>query len=87
MNHRHRETLRKVFEAPAPADLRWSDIESMLSAAGAEIIEGAGSRVRMKLNGVRSVFHRPHPNPQASRASVRGVRDFCKAAGLAPGKE
>jgi len=35
--------------------------DTMLKAAGAEITEGAGSRVRIALNGVRAVFHRPHP--------------------------
>ena len=28
---------------------------------GAELSEGSGSRVRIALNGVKAIFHRPHP--------------------------
>jgi len=28
---------------------------------GAEVSEGSGSRVRIALNGVKAIFHRPHP--------------------------
>lgn len=67
---------------PTPADLRWSDIESVLRALGCEISEGSGSRVRMALNGARAVFHRPHPSPQTKRSSVRAVREFLISAGF-----
>jgi len=56
--------LDRIFAEPTPADLRWDDIEGLLRAAGAEISEGAGSRVRVALSGVRAVFHRPHPTPE-----------------------
>ena len=67
---------------PVPVDLRWSDIERLFSALGGEISEGSGSRVRVVLNGVRAVFHRPHPSPQTKRGAVRSVRDFMIAAGV-----
>ncbi|MGV9010789.1 type II toxin-antitoxin system HicA family toxin [Brevundimonas sp.] len=67
---------------PTPSDLRWSEIESMLKAIGCKISEGRGSRVRMALNGVKAVFHRPHPSPQTKPSSVRAVRDFLIAAGV-----
>jgi hypothetical protein len=84
MNARHRNTLIRIFAEPAPADLRWNEIEALFRAAGAEITEGAGSRVRVSLGGVRAVFHRPHPSPETRRGAVRSVRDFLKAAGLKP---
>jgi hypothetical protein len=87
MHGRHRRTLSRIFAEPSPADLRWSDIESLLRAAGAEIGEGAGSRVRVALGGVRAVFHRPHPSPELKRGAVRAVRDFLAAAGVQPGRE
>jgi hypothetical protein len=87
MNRRQRRTLRRIFAEPTPADLRWKDIESLLRAAGAEVSEGAGSRVRVALNGVRAVFHRPHPSPETKRGAVRTVRDFLTAAGVAPETE
>jgi hypothetical protein len=77
----------RIFAEPTPADLRWSHIEALLHAAGAEIGEGAGSRVRVALGGVRAVFQRSHPSPHAKRGAMRAVRDFLVAAGLQPGRE
>jgi hypothetical protein len=87
VNRRHRQTLGRIFAQPTPADLRWRDIEALLRAAGAEISEGTGSRVRVALAGVRAVFHRPHPGPETRRGLVRAVRDFLIAAGINPDQE
>ncbi|MGA8382459.1 MAG: type II toxin-antitoxin system HicA family toxin [Stellaceae bacterium] len=87
MNRRHRRTLDRIFAEPTPADLRWSEIEALLRAAGAEISEGAGSRVRVALGGVRAVFHQPHPGPETRRGLVRAIRDFLAAAGVEAEKE
>ena len=87
MNSRHRTTLAKVFAEPTVADLRWSDIEALFKALGAEIGEGSGSQVRVALGGVRAVFHRPHPSPDAKRSAVRAVRDFLTAARVQPGMD
>ena len=85
MHGRHRRILARIFAEPVPADLRWNEIEALLRAVGAEIGEGAGSRVRVALGGVRAVFHRPHPSPEVKRGAVRAVRDFLAAAGVRPG--
>lgn len=84
MSTRRHRLLARIFAKPTPADLRWSEIEAILRAAGAEISEGRGSRVRVALNGVRAVFHRPHPSPVAKKGAVRAVRDFLLAAGVTP---
>ncbi|MGI8840989.1 MAG: type II toxin-antitoxin system HicA family toxin [Caulobacteraceae bacterium] len=80
MNRRHEQTLARIFAQPAPANLRWSEIEALLHAIGAEISDGSGSRLRVALGGVRAVFHRPHPSPDARRGAVRAVREFLIAA-------
>ena len=87
MNRRYRRIPGRIFTEPTPADLRWRDIEALLVAVGAEVSEGAGSRIRVALAGVRAVFHRPHPGPETKRGLVRAVRDFLAAAGVKPGKE
>jgi hypothetical protein len=87
MHKRHQQTLSRIFAQQTPADLRWSDIEALLNAAGAELSEGDGSRVRVVLNGVLAVFHRPHPSPVTKRGMVRAVRDFFVAAGIRPERE
>lgn len=84
MIRRRDRALARIFAQPTPADLRWSDIEAVLLAVGAEISEGRGSRVRVALNGVRAVFHRPHPQPVTKKGAVRAVRDFLIAAGVRP---
>ncbi|MBD5779863.1 type II toxin-antitoxin system HicA family toxin [Pelagicoccus sp. NFK12] len=81
MNRKQRLTLEKVRERPERSDLPWKDIENMLSALGAEISEGSGSRVRVYLNGVRAVFHRPHPQKETDKGAVKSVRRFLEAAG------
>lgn len=60
----------------------WSDIETFLLALRAEIVEGNGSRIRVVLNGIRSVFHRPHPQIEADKGAVKDVRRFLTEAGF-----
>lgn len=81
---KHSRTLSAIFEKPTRANLRWSDIENCLTALGADISEGSGSRVRIKLNGERMVFHRPHPRPNTDKGAVVSLRKFLENAGCSP---
>jgi len=36
VNNKHRTTLQAVFERPTRADIRWSDIESLIRLAAAK---------------------------------------------------
>ncbi|ACB54384.1 probable HicA protein [Crocosphaera subtropica ATCC 51142] len=82
LNKKQQKTLSKLFEQPVRSDISWKDIESLLLALGAEISEGRGSRVRVALNGVRAVFHRPHPQPQTDKGAVGSMRRFLTEAGV-----
>jgi len=84
MGPKQRRTLEAVFEDPVRANIPWRDIEAMLKAAGATIGEGAGSRVRIALHGVRAVFHRPHPEKETDRGAVKSLRRFLTEAGVTP---
>ena len=84
MNQKHRHTLEAIFDDPVRSNIPWRDIEGMLEAAGAEITAGAGSRVRIALNGVRAVFHRPHPEKETDKGAVRSMRRFLTEAGVTP---
>lgn len=81
---RHSETLSAVFAEPTRANIAWKAIVSLFKNLGAEVTEGAGSRVRVSLNGVRGNFHRPHPQSEAHKPLVRSVRRFLEAAGIVP---
>jgi HicA-like toxin of HicAB toxin-antitoxin system len=76
--------MRAVFEDPIRSNIAWRDIEGLLRSVGAEIDEGAGSRIRIALNGVRAVFHRPHPRKETDKGAVRSVRRFLYEAGVTP---
>ena len=54
----------------------------MLLACGAKISEGSGSRIRVELNGVRAVFHRPHPQNTTDKGAVKSVRKLLNNAGV-----
>lgn len=84
MRPKHHKTLKAVFENPVRSNIPWRDIETLLEAAGAELTEGAGSRVRIALNGVRAVFHRPHPHTETDKGAVKSMRRFLTEAGVSP---
>ncbi len=84
LSRKHQATLEAVFAEPVRASIPWRDIEAMLAACGAEITEGNGSRVRIALNGVRAVFHRPHPQKETDKGAVKSVRRFLLEAEIQP---
>ncbi|MGB8816432.1 MAG: type II toxin-antitoxin system HicA family toxin [Rhizobiaceae bacterium] len=64
--------------------MNWSDIEALLLAAGARLIEGNGSRVRFEKGGEVETFHRSHPAKEAKRYLVRAAREFLERIGVTP---
>ena len=79
---KHERTLAAIFADPVQSGIKWTDIESLLRHSGAEISEGSGSRVHIALNGVRAVFHRPHPRKETDKGAVRSMRRFLIEAGV-----
>ena len=77
-------TLEAIFAEPTRANIPWRDVESLLRYLGAEVRPGTGSRSRVRLNGVRATFHRPHPQAEIHKPLVRSIRRFLAAAGEAP---
>ncbi|MFD0961598.1 type II toxin-antitoxin system HicA family toxin [Paenibacillus chungangensis] len=71
-----------MHEDPVRADITWDDIESLFRGLGGEISEGKDSRVRVKLNGRKAVFHRPHPENVTDKGAVKSVRRFLEEAGV-----
>ena len=84
LNSKHQKTLKAIFANPVLSDVPWNDIEKLISALGGEISEGRGSRVRIFLNGVRAVFHRPHPQNETDKGALKSVRRFLIEAGVKP---
>ena len=84
LSRRHRRTLERLFTHPAPANIRWRDVEALVRALGGEVLQREGSRVAFVLNDVVAVMHTPHPGHEATRPMVRSVRRFLTNAGIAP---
>ena len=84
LSRTHLRTLRAIFEDPVRSSIPWADIEKLLLALGAELSEGRGSRVRIYLNKVRAVFHRPHPKKETDKGAVKSMRRFLTEAGFGP---
>jgi hypothetical protein len=84
IGRRHRSTLEAVFSDPVKAGIKWTDVEALRLACGAEITEGSGSRVRVALKGRRAVFHRPHPRKETDKGAVKSVRRFLIETEIVP---
>ena len=80
MNKKHRQTLEDVFENPVRSSILWQDVEKLLKALGAEVSEERGSRIRIALNGVRAVFHRPHLRKETDKGAIVSMRKFLTEA-------
>jgi hypothetical protein len=82
MNKKQQRILEAIQASPPPANLKWNDIEALFKALGAVVSQGNGSRVRVSLNGVKAVFHKPHPNNEVGRGCVRDIRLFLETANI-----
>ncbi len=86
MSSKHQKTLQAIFDNPVRSDVEWDKIESLFIVLGAELSQGRDSRIRVALNNVRAVFHRPHPQKETEKGALKSVRRFLKEAGITPSK-
>lgn len=75
-----KKMLRAVFSDPIRANIHWNDIENLVRDLGGEVAYGDGSSVIFSLNGIRAVFHSPHPQKEASKGRIRKFREFLREA-------
>jgi hypothetical protein len=84
LNSKHLKILRAIFHDPVRSDVQWTEVEALPIALGAELSEGRGSRVRIYLNGIRAVLHRPHPQKEIDKGALKSVRGLLAEAGIKP---
>ena len=82
LNKKHQKILDSIFVEPVRSNVILNDIEKLLKALGTEISKGRGSRVRLYLNGVKAVFHRPHPKKETDKGALKSMRRFLIEAGV-----
>lgn len=82
---RHRANLiRSIFHDPPSSNLHWRDIESLLKHVGASLEPISGARIRVKLNRMEDVLHRPHHSNVLDARSLLHLREFLARAGVTP---
>ena len=84
MKRKHRKTLELIFSRPVSGSIKWTDIEAMFFALGAEVSECEGSRVVVFLFNEVRVFQRPHPTPDIDKGAVSSIRKWFESHGVTP---
>jgi hypothetical protein len=84
MSHKHENLLRTIFHDPISANIHWREIESLLHHLAAEIEPLSGARLRVKLNGVEGILHRPHHGNTLDKSAVRHLREYLAHARCTP---
>ncbi|NJM74133.1 MAG: type II toxin-antitoxin system HicA family toxin [Scytonema sp. RU_4_4] len=84
LNSKQQKTLEEIFETPTRSNILWTDVESLFLSLGATVQQGKGSRVRVALNGVKAVFHEPHPQKEVSKCTVKDIKEFLINANVTP---
>jgi hypothetical protein len=80
MKKKHQKNNRSHFCSA----FKWKDIEQVFIELGADIVEGEGSRIGVRLFGERRVFHRPHPLPDTDKGAVSSIRRWFEMNGVKP---
>lgn len=84
MKRKHTKILALIFQHPLSGGIKWTEIESLLLALGAELEEGEGSRVSVYLFGEQRMFHRPHPSPDMDKGAIAALRRWLEENGVLP---
>ena len=82
MTKRQEKILDDIYNDDKIASIKWNSVISLLKALDAIIQERKGSRVCVKLNSCRAVFHKPHPEKELCKAAVKSLRAFLTSAGI-----
>ena len=84
MNSKQKKTLAAVYALPTSASVVFADIEALLKAIGAKVLEREGSRIKVEFQGEQWRAHRPHPGKEAKRYQVEEVRELLERLGVRP---
>ena len=84
MNRRAANLLRMIFHDPPSGNIHWRDVESLLKHVGASLEPISGARVRVKLNRMEGILHRPHHSNVLDSSGLIHVREFLARAGVKP---
>lgn len=84
MSRHHIQLIRTIFHDPPSGNVHWRDIESLLKHVGASLESLSGARIRVTLNRMEEVVHRPHHSNTLDTRSLVHLRGFLARAGVTP---
>jgi hypothetical protein len=84
MSSKHAHLIQAIFQDPISANIHWREVESLLHHLGAAVEPLSGARLRVVLNGVEHVLHRPHHSNVLSRQDIKHLREFLAHARVTP---
>jgi hypothetical protein len=84
MSRRHANLLRSIFHDPPSGNVHWRDVESLLKHVGAALEPISGARIRVNLNRMEGVLHRPHHSNVLDASAIVHLREYLARAGVTP---
>ncbi len=85
MSKKHEKILQSIFSSQVSSNIHWKEIEALFIHLGAELIEGRGATVVVRLNDQEFTLHRPHHGSTMSKNELHHVRAFLSATGVLNG--
>jgi hypothetical protein len=84
MSRHHANLIRSLFHDPPSGNVHWREIESLLKHLGSTLEPLSGARVRVTLNRMEEILHRPHHSNVLDTKSITHLRAFLARAGVTP---
>jgi hypothetical protein len=84
MSRHHANLIRSIFHDPPSGNVHWREIESLLKHVGASLESLSGARIRVTLNRMEDIVHRPHHSNVMDAKSLLHLRAFLARAGVTP---
>ena len=84
MSRHHAQLIRSIFHDPPSGNVHWREIESLLKHLGCEIESLSGARIRVRLQRMEDILHRPHHGHTLDARALVHLRGFLARAGVTP---
>ena len=84
MSRHHAHLIRTIFTDPPSHNVHWREIESLLKHVGASLEPLSGARLRVTLNRMEEIVHRPHHGSTMNAQAILHLRAFLARAGVTP---
>ena len=82
MNTKQKKILADLYWNPVKNNIKWTDVESLISSLQGRVIQGNGSRVRIILGEQSLNIHTPHPQKELKPYQIRAIRRLFLEQGI-----